>query len=57
MPPEVPPKNSDSLTSFKELAGHRGDYYGQTSLRIQQARLPRLHLNTSALLGAFSGLL
>ena len=49
----VPPQNSDSLASFKEFAGRRGDYYGQTFLRIQQARLPRRHLNTSAVLGGF----
>ena len=49
----VPPENSNSLDSFKEFAGHRGDYYGQTFLRIQQAKLPGHHLNRSALLGGF----
>lgn len=49
----APPDNSDSLSSFKEFAGPRGDRYGRTFLRIQQAKLPGHHLNTSALIGGF----
>ena len=50
----VPPGDSDSLASFKEFAGHRGDYYGQTFLRIQQAKLPALHLKHVCFAGGLS---
>lgn len=40
MPPEVPPKNSDSLTSFKELAGHRGDYMAKHSFAFSRRGYP-----------------
>ena len=42
------------LKPFKEFAGQQGDYYAKVFLAIQQARLPRWHVNWAAVICSFA---
>jgi len=44
---------TDIRLPFVEFAGPNGDYYADVFLKIQKAKLGRLHFNSSALLGSF----
>ena len=44
---------TDFRKPITEFAGLNGDYYADTFLKIQKAKLPRFHFNRAALLGSF----